>query len=57
MRDIMVIGGADGPTAIYLSKKEKTEKPRVSPLGALAAGAVLLLWRKHRRKKRGESIC
>lgn len=57
MRDIMVIGGADGPTAIYLSKKEKTEKHRVSPLGVLAVGAVLLLWRKHCRKKRGESIC
>ena len=57
MRDIMVVGGADGPTAIYLSKKEKTEKHRVSPLGALAAGAVLLLWRKHRRKKRGDRPC
>ena len=57
MRDIMVIGGADGPTAIYLSKKEKTEKHRVSPLGALAAGAVLLLWRKHRRRKIGDRPC
>lgn len=57
MRDIMVIGGADGPTAIYFSKKEKMDKHRVSPFGVLAAGAVLLLWRKHRRKKREESIC
>ena len=57
MRDIMVIGGADGPTAIYLSKKEKTEKHRVSPLGVLAAGAVLLLWRKHCRRKRGDRPC
>lgn len=47
---IGIIGGADGPTAIYISSN-------ISPAGWLAlaavlvAAGVLLLWRHNKKKK------